>query len=68
MDGSEKSRAFVSLIPGTLKKLAYRKNRASFYTWLEKIKGLRKSHPELYTCIDKKIADVESLACLRFVT
>lgn len=68
MDGSEKSRAFVSLIPGTLKKLAYRKNRASFYTWLEKIKGLRKSHPELYACIDKKIADVESLACLRFVT
>lgn len=68
IDGSEKSRAFISRIPGTLKKLAHRKNRASFYAWLEKIKMLRETHPALYARIDKKIADVERLAGLRFAT
>lgn len=69
LDGDfEKSRKFIRLIPPTLRKLAHKKNREAFYSWLKKIQALENEFPDLYPIIRDKINATLELAEIRFST
>jgi len=57
---------FIKCIPGTLRKLAHKKNRAIFLHWLGKVKDLQNQHQGLYTIIEEKILALEEQASKRF--
>ena len=63
---SEEVDFFIKLVPHTLKKLAHKKNKKIFYTWLEKIKKIENTHSEKYKTIKSKILEIENLALKRF--
>ena len=54
------------LIPSTLKKLAYKKNKDVFYKWFNKVKELEQDYPEKYKSISYKLQEVEEQAYKRF--
>lgn len=57
---------FIKQLPSTLKKLAHKKNKATFEKWLNTIKDLEKTQPQKYELINKKIETVEKIAEQRF--
>ena len=57
---------FIKQLPSTLKKLAHKKNKATFEKWLNTIKDLEKTQPQKYKLINKKIETVEKIAEQRF--
>lgn len=57
---------FIKQLPSTLKKLAHKKNKATFEKWLKIIKDLEKTQPQKYELINKKIETVEKIAEQRF--
>jgi len=57
---------FISLIPDLLKKIAHKKYKDLFYIYLEKVKTLKATFPELYRTIGYKIDKIERLANTRF--
>ena len=52
------TRYFIKLIPGTLRKLAHKKNKEQFYHWLGIIQNLESSHPEIYSTVKDKIVGI----------
>lgn len=59
---------FIKILPSTLKKIAHKKNKDSFYFWLDEIKKIEIKHQELYALIKSKIEDIEKLAEIRFTS
>lgn len=57
---------FIKQLPSTLKKLAHKKNKATFEKWLNTIKDLEKTQPQKYELINKKIEAIEEIAEQRF--
>lgn len=57
---------FIKQLPSTLKKLAHKKNKATFEKWLKIIKDLEKTQPQKYELINKKIEAIEEIAEQRF--
>ena len=57
---------FIKQLPSTLKKLAHKKNKATFEKWLNTIKDLEKTQPQKYELINQKIETVEKIAEQRF--
>ena len=67
LDGSrEKVDEYLKLIPNTLRKLAHKKYKDAFFTWLERVKNLEEGYPESYALIDSKVRAVEEQAYKRF--
>ena len=65
-NNSKNSEYFIKKIPNTLKKIAHKKHRESFFKWLKRIKALQKNHKNLYALIDHKIRNIEQIAQKRF--
>ena len=63
---AQKNVKFIKLIPATLKKLAHKKNKESFYKWADEIKKIAIKHEDLYELIRPKIDAVIDLAEVRF--
>ena len=63
---SNKNYYYIKLIPHTLKKIAHKKYKKQFIIYYEKIKAIKKTHPELYLVIEDKINQVWELANKRF--
>ncbi|MCR4823025.1 MAG: DNA adenine methylase [Treponema sp.] len=63
-DKSDK-KALIKMIPGTLNKLANKKNERSFRIWIKKIISL-KNEEKLYSLIEEKIVKIQELAERRF--
>ena len=69
LDGDKETNTkFIKLIPGTLKKLAHKKNKSIFYKCLSEVRGLKNKYPEIYISIEDKIEQIADLAELRFTT
>ena len=67
LDGSgEKNHQYIKLIPDTLRKLAHKKYKEVFLSWLERVKNLEEEYPESYALIDSKVRAVEEQAYKRF--
>ena len=67
LDGSgEKNHQYIKLIPDTLRKLAHKKYKEVFLSWLERVKNLEVEYPEPYALIDSKVRAVEEQAYKRF--
>jgi len=64
--GSCDSPYFIRKIPETLRKFAHKKYRHMFLLWLEKVKGIKNTFPELYALIEEKVDAVKTLAWKRF--
>ena len=62
----EAKNQFIKQLPSTLKKLAHKKNKATFEKWLNTIKDLEKTQPQKYELINKKIEAIEEIAIQRF--
>ncbi len=60
------NRYFLKLIPDTLKKLAHKKNRESFKTWLGRVREMEKARPDIYPLIKNRIEKIELIAEKRF--
>lgn len=59
---------FAKLIPGTLKKLASKKNKEVFNKWLLRVKSLMGKNPQAFNLLHHKIESVELIATARFTT
>ena len=59
-------RSLIKMVPSTFNKLANKKNKRSFETWLPKIESLEKSNPDLYHLIADKIKRIKEIAERRF--
>jgi adenine-specific DNA-methyltransferase len=57
---------FVKLIPRTLRKIAHKKYKKLFETWLDRITRLDRTHPQLYARINEKMREVKAVADKRF--
>jgi len=67
LDGSrERNHQYIKLIPDTLRKLAHKKYKEVFLSWLERVKNLEEEYPESYALIDSKVRAVEQQAYKRF--
>lgn len=62
----DKINKFARLVPKTLKKLAHKKNREIFYKCLAEVKNLEKTNAEIYSQIENKIDEIETIATKRF--
>lgn len=63
---AKEHKQFLKLLPQLLKKLAHKKNKDSFYFWLEKISSLEKTQPKNYKEIKIKIEKIAKIAEQRF--
>ena len=57
---------YVKKIPDTIRKFAHKKYKDKYYLWLERVKKLEVSNPELYSLISDKIYNLEMVAEKRF--
>ncbi len=65
---SEKEDAayYTKKIPDTIRKFAHKKYKDKYHLWLERVKKLEESNPEIYTLIRDKINNLEMVAGKRF--
>ena len=59
---------YIRQIPSSLRKLAQKKYRAIFYTMLARMQQLAATCPNLYPLIVPNIAEIATLATLRFAS
>lgn len=56
----------LKMIPLALKKLAHKKYRPAYKSWLQRVRSLRQTAPEVYSLLGDKIDAVEAVALRRF--
>jgi len=67
IDGDyKKSLYFVKFIPNTLKKLAHKKYRTSYYYWKNRILEVQNRCPDIFSVVKHRIENVFSVAEKRF--
>lgn len=57
---------YAKKIPDTIRKFAHKKYKDKYHLWLERVKKLEESNPELYTLIRDKMKNLEKVAGKRF--
>ncbi len=66
--GCQDEKKYVRLIPPTLKKLAQKKYRETFYSMVSIVEVLKEIRPDLYSLIEEKINIIKTVAEIRFNT
>lgn len=59
---------YVRAIPATLKKLAQKKYKETFYEMFKYIQSLKNVRPDLFVLIESKLNEIKTLAEIRFNT
>ena len=65
---SADEKKYVRAIPATLKKLAQKKYKETFYEMFKYIQSLKNVRPDLFALIEKKLTEIKTLAEIRFNT